>query len=243
LYIAQEYLDFIPVYTYLIFNEYTPNSQPVPVTILNDVCLEEDIEYFSVVLSSYMDCVEIVNESVTIRIDDDDRAKITLDDSFYKISEDGGYVHVCVELKNDIKRDVGFELSVTDITAQGGSDFISPAVLNGTFTVGGATEICFTFNITDDACVEDKESFEVYLSSSDPYVDVHISSAIIAIWDNDYALFNVESDTYFVDEDDGPATLCVVLTDGCLERDVIIDFATIEATAEGMRYLYLFLRP
>ena len=60
------------MYTYLIFYEDTPNSQPVPVTILNDVCLEEDIEYFSVVLSSDMDCVEIVNESVTIRIDDDD---------------------------------------------------------------------------------------------------------------------------------------------------------------------------
>ena len=28
-------------------------------------------------------------------------------------------MHVCVELKNDIKRDVGFELSATDITAQG----------------------------------------------------------------------------------------------------------------------------
>ena len=58
--------------------------------------------------------------------------------------------------------------------------------------MGGDTEICFTFNITDDACVEDKESFEVYLSSSDPYVDVHISSAIIAIWDNDCQFIHSE---------------------------------------------------
>ena len=60
------------MYQELIFNEKTSNTQTVFVPILNDVCLEEDIEYFSVVLSSYMDCVEIVNESVTIRIDDDD---------------------------------------------------------------------------------------------------------------------------------------------------------------------------
>ena len=43
----------------------------------------------------------------------------------------------------------------------------------------------FTFTITDDECVEDKESFEVVLSSSDPYVDVHIDSANVTIWDND----------------------------------------------------------
>ena len=120
--------------------------------------------------------------------------------------------------------------------------------------------MCFPFYITDDNCVEEKESFEVHLSSSDSYVDVHISSANVTIWDNDCqcskavftcnlltdvsdALFNVESDTYFVDEDGGPATLCVVLADGCLERDVIIDFATFEATAEGMRYVTLLLWP
>ena len=51
--------------------------------------------------------------------------------------------------------------------------------------MGGDTEMWFTFTITDDECVEDKESFEVLLSSSDPYVDVHIDSANVTIWDND----------------------------------------------------------
>ena len=46
-------------------------------------------------------------------------AKITLDDSFYKVYEDGGSVYVCVVLKTDIKRDVEFTLTTTDITAQG----------------------------------------------------------------------------------------------------------------------------
>ena len=136
---AVVYEDFRPVDLDVIFNKYTPSVQTVSVPILNDICLEEDGEYFSVIATSFMDCVQIVNESVTIRIDDDDSessfshnqllllsslflyigAKITLDDSFYKVNEDGGSVYVCVLLKTEIKRDVEFTLTVTDLTAQG----------------------------------------------------------------------------------------------------------------------------
>ena len=136
---AVAYEDFRPVDLDVIFNKYTPSVQTVSVPILNDICLEEDGEYFSVVATSFMDCVQIVNESVTIRIDDDDSessfshnqllllsslflyigAKITLDDSFYKVNEDGGSVYVCVLLKTEIKRDVEFTLTVTDLTAKG----------------------------------------------------------------------------------------------------------------------------
>ena len=136
---AVAYEDFRPVDLDVIFNKYTPSVQTVSVPILNDICLEEDGEYFSVDATSFMDCVQIGNESVTIRIDDDDSessfshnqllllsslflyigAKITLDDSFYKVNEDGGSVYVCVLLKTEIKRDVEFTLTVTDLTAQG----------------------------------------------------------------------------------------------------------------------------
>ena len=56
----------------LIFNEETSNTQNVSITILNDICLEEDGEDFSVVVTSGMDCVEIVGGSVSIAIHDDD---------------------------------------------------------------------------------------------------------------------------------------------------------------------------
>ena len=56
----------------VIFNKYTPNVQTVSVPILNDICLEEDGEYFSVVATSFMECVNITNGEVTIMIDDDD---------------------------------------------------------------------------------------------------------------------------------------------------------------------------
>ena len=50
------------------------------------------------------------------------------------------------------------------------------------------------------------------------------------------ALFGVQNDTFFVSEDAGPAVLCVVLLDGCLERDVVIDYSTLDATAESMTF-------
>ena len=46
-------------------------------------------------------------------------AKITLDDSFYKRSEGDGSVGVCVELKTEIKREIVFELKVSNINAEG----------------------------------------------------------------------------------------------------------------------------
>ena len=64
--------DFIPFNLNVTFNEESPNPQTVPVVILNDICLEEDSEYFSVIASSVLPCVEIINETVTLRIDDDD---------------------------------------------------------------------------------------------------------------------------------------------------------------------------
>ena len=69
---AVAYEDFRPVDLDVIFNKYTPSVQTVYVPILNDICLEEDGENFSVVATSYMDCVNISNGEVTIMIDDDD---------------------------------------------------------------------------------------------------------------------------------------------------------------------------
>ena len=70
--LALEYEDFRPVDIDLIFNEQTSNEQTVYVPILNDDCLEEKLEDFTVVASSDMDCVDIVDGEVTINIEDND---------------------------------------------------------------------------------------------------------------------------------------------------------------------------
>ena len=47
------------------------------------------------------------------------------------------------------------------------------------------------------------------------------------------ALFGVQYDTYFVAENDGPVTLCAELLEGCLEREVIVEYATFDGTAQS----------
>ena len=47
------------------------------------------------------------------------------------------------------------------------------------------------------------------------------------------AFFGVQFDTYFVAEDAGSVRLCAQLMDGCLQREVVIDYATLDATAES----------
>ena len=59
------------MYQDVIF-EGTSNLQIVLIPILNDICLEEDGEFFSVMATSDMDCVEIVNATVNVTIDDDE---------------------------------------------------------------------------------------------------------------------------------------------------------------------------
>ena len=133
---------------------------------------------------------------------------MALGNSFYERSEGDETLDICVLLKTDIKRNVGFKLTVNQLTTEGqwyskyiplciekpsvdGSDFNSPAVLDGTFTADGDSEICFVFNISDDNCVEDEESFEVVLLSSDSDVEFHISSANVTILDNDGKKFRL----------------------------------------------------
>ena len=66
--------DYVLVNREVIFNERTSNVQTVPVTILNDECLEEDVEQFDVFISDVIpsDCVQIVTGRVTLSITDDD---------------------------------------------------------------------------------------------------------------------------------------------------------------------------
>ena len=69
----------------------------------------------------------------------------------------------------------------TIITA--GSDFTPPDSLDVLFTEEGSQ--CFNVTILDDECVEDDESFEVSLTTSDDDVDIHTSLAFIVIIDTD----------------------------------------------------------
>ena len=46
---------------------------------------------------------------------------------------------------------------------------------------------------------------------------------------------------YFVDENDGPVTVCAELQKGCLQREVILEYATFDGTAESMFCIHFII--
>ena len=70
-YIALEGDDFTPLSKEIIFNADTSPSQAVYIPIINDDCLEYD-EYFFVDLSTSLSCVNLVNDTANMVIEDDD---------------------------------------------------------------------------------------------------------------------------------------------------------------------------
>ena len=49
---------------------------------------------------------------------------------------------------------------------------------------------------------------------------------------------DVQLTEYAVAENDGNISLCVQIFEGCLERDVVIEYATFDATAQSTYVLY-----
>lgn len=68
---AYENEDFIPVSYDIIFNSNTTSTHRVYIPLLNDDCVELD-EYFSVALTTSLNCVNLVNDTVNITITEDD---------------------------------------------------------------------------------------------------------------------------------------------------------------------------
>ena len=69
---ATEGDDYIYIDQKIIFNKDMLGPQSIYIPIVNDECLEEKKEYFTVKLSTAMDCVDLVDDEVTIYIQDDD---------------------------------------------------------------------------------------------------------------------------------------------------------------------------
>ena len=63
--------DYTAVTRKVQFNENTDNEQTVLTPILNDECLEYD-EDFNVTLTTTLDCIQLINDTLTITIIDDD---------------------------------------------------------------------------------------------------------------------------------------------------------------------------
>ena len=70
---ALEGLDYVSVTKEIVFTKYSQNPHRLYIPIINDCDCVEEYEYFSVNITTYMDCVHLPVDYVTVTILDDDR--------------------------------------------------------------------------------------------------------------------------------------------------------------------------
>jgi hypothetical protein len=112
------------------------------------------------------------------------------------------------------------------------SDYI-PTSRQLTFNATSTTE-CVKIGIVDDFDLEDTESFNVTLSTSDDDVTITTPMAAVTILDNDAVNISLEQTEYLVSEDDGTVEICV-LTSRLVQRELVVTVTTQDRTA-GRNY-------
>lgn len=156
----------------------------------NDAVVEgtETIE-----VSINADPAYVLGSNTTAQIDllDDDSATLTIADA--QFDESAGTVSVDVTL--DVNVSGGFTVGYTfgDDSASGASDYSGTnGTLNFAGTAGETQPI--SFSITEDAIVEDDETFQIALGTpSDPLIGVAGSPATFQILDNDTFTLSVSA--------------------------------------------------
>ena len=97
----------------------------------------------------------------------------------------------------------------------------------------GQQRHCITIPILEDSISEDPELFKVLLSSEDPDFSSNLPETEITITDADDVTVGLEMDTYPTSEEEGVVEVCVVVTDGELDREIAVTLTTSPGTAEG----------
>lgn len=113
-----------------------------------------------------------------------------------------------------------------------GLDYTSTSI-TVTYAPGDVMQ-CITIPILEDMISEDPELFNVMLSSDDPNVVSNVPVAGVTITDEgDSVTVELEMDVYPTSEDLGVVQVCVVVSEGELDREITVTLATSPETAEG----------
>ena len=158
-----------------------------------------------------------VDGASTVEVTDNDSAAVTVEN--VTVTE-GGALLFTFSLDNAVEAAFDVNVSFTDGTATGGTDFDNtPATLNFVGTAGETHQ--FTVTTTDDTDFEDPENFTVNLSATNTLV-VDTDTAIGTIDDNDPPPPQVESVTF----DDGSGQRSAI-------RSVTVTFDTVVTVENG----------
>jgi len=139
----------------------------VAVPITTDSVYEGDETFkFSILTSSEVS--ELI-DSKTITIKDDEAVpSVSLSSPALSVNESGGNIGITVTLSGLAQKDVVVSYSVSDGTAQNGSDFSGTS---GTLTIpGGTLSASFLIPILNDTIFENPENFDVTLTGAGGFI-------------------------------------------------------------------------
>lgn len=115
------------------------------------------------------------------------------------------------------------------------TDYSQIAGIPLTFT-GTSRMQCPSIPILDDTIVELDETFSVLLSTSNLAVNLIRDSASVLIRDNDMVTISWNPASYDITEDGSAARVCVQITEGEIDREVIVSYSTTDGTAESNQF-------
>ncbi|CAI8042439.1 hypothetical protein GBAR_LOCUS23568, partial [Geodia barretti] len=214
--------DFYPLSESLTFHD--GGRQCVNISIVTGDALE-NVEKFSVVLSTRDERLEIKRYYATVYIVEDGTVRIGFSQIVYQVEEEdengeGSIVEICVEA-GDLDRDVNVYVTTSSQTAIAGEDYSDVLaelrVLKFKFQrrrrfIGSITEEqCFNVTILSDPFVEEDEVFLVQLSTDDSGVVLSPEEAEVVILNNDI-IVQMELAEYNVCEGVGSLMVCAAVT-------------------------------
>ena len=101
-------------------------------------------------------------------------------------------------------------------------------------TITGTSRIrCSMVPILEDTIVELDETFSALINTSDPAINLVRDSASVSIRDNDMVTISWSAASYEVVEDGSAVTVCAQITEGEIDRQVIVSYSTRDGTAES----------
>jgi hypothetical protein len=180
--------DFKPISDYVLNISAGVKSVEFSIDIIDDVILEYD-ESFVVTLHQ-VPGVSIVLEDqsmATIHITDNDNVTLSFRDDVITVNEDVHSVNVIVDKLGRSQVPVGYNITITGITATHIYDYVYIGPSEG-YIMSNETSGSFTVYITDDEILELlHETFSITITSSDNGVLIGKGTVTITITDNDVA--------------------------------------------------------
>ena len=200
---------------------------------INDDAIDENDETVNLSLSSASNAVLSApgDAAVLTIVDDEATPQVEFDSVTIDADEDAGSVEVSVSLSHASSFQVSVAYSSSDGTAKEPSDYGS---VNGTLIFSpGVTNQTFNLSIVDDSLDEDNETVNLALASPSNATLGAGSNATLMIADDDAApSVQFESATYDQDEDGSAAVISIVL-DGPSGKNISVDYATSDGTAQA----------